>query len=259
MVAPPMYGGMCTGEFTNGLAGLFQLAGKYQLPIQFRYMVNESLIPRARNRLAHQFLTETDCSHLMFIDADIGFNPIDILTLSLHAADADRSVVCAAYPKKGIEWDQVKTAVENGAATDDPKKLASLGVAFPVDIGPGAVRDFAIDQPNEVKYAGTGFMMIQRKVFESLEPTLKDQTYFDPLAGQSEDGETVTSYFDCEIDPDTKTYLSEDYAFCKKVGDIGLKIWLCPWIKLAHVGTYTFKVSLILPQRECRSINQSDR
>ena len=84
-------------------------------------------------------------------------------------------------------------------------------------------------------------MMIQRRVFETLEPTLKDKTYFDPLAGKNGDGETVTSYFDCEIDPETKTYLSEDYAFCKRVGDSGLRIWLCPWIKLGHVGTYTLR------------------
>jgi len=51
-------------------------------------------------------------------------------------------------------------------------------------------------------------------------------------------------YFQAEIDPKTKRYLSEDYWFCQKAQEAGLKTWLCPWMQLQHVGSYIFGGSL---------------
>ncbi|CAB4162912.1 hypothetical protein UFOVP787_177 [uncultured Caudovirales phage] len=42
----------------------------------------------------------------------------------------------------------------------------------------------------------------------------------------------------------SKRYLSEDYWFCQKAQAIGLKTWLCPWMKTQHVGSYIFGGSL---------------
>ncbi len=42
----------------------------------------------------------------------------------------------------------------------------------------------------------------------------------------------------------SKRYLSEDYNFCYLCDKAGLKVWLCPWVKLQHVGTYVFGGSL---------------
>lgn len=243
MVATPMYGGMCTGAFSVALAKLFKIAGQYGLSIDFRYLVNESLIPRARNRLTYQFLKESDCTHLVFIDADIGFNPMDVLTLALEAkAGSDRALVCGAYPKKGIEWAQVKDALEKGVASENPDQLAKLGMSFPFDLGVGAQRNIKLNELIKVRHAGTGFMAIRRDVFAHLDPALASETYMDPGAGPN--GDMVTSYFDCMIDPETRNYLSEDYAFCDRVRQAGLKVWLCPWIKLDHIGTYTFSGSI---------------
>ena len=49
------------------------------------------------------------------------------------------------------------------------------------------------------------------------------------------------AYFDTVIDPDSKRYLSEDYMFCRYARKAGMKVWVCPWIKLQHIGNYTFK------------------
>ena len=51
-------------------------------------------------------------------------------------------------------------------------------------------------------------------------------------------------YFQALIDPVSRRYLSEDYMFCQWARKIGLKIWLCPWMKLQHVGTHVFGGSL---------------
>lgn len=243
MIATPMYGGMCTGGFSMAMANLFKIAGEYGLSIDFRYLVNESLVTRARNRLAYKFLKESDCTHLIFIDADISFNPIDVLSLALEAkAGTDKSVVCGAYPKKAIEWVQVKAAVDAGVANIDPRRIAKVASSFPFHLGVSGQQEIKLDELAEIRYAGTGFMAIQRDVFKHLDPALADQQYIDPDVGSG--GDMVTSYFDCMIDPETRVYLAEDYAFCDRVRDAGLKVWLCPWIKLEHIGTYTFSGSI---------------
>jgi len=38
--------------------------------------------------------------------------------------------------------------------------------------------------------------------------------------------------------------LSEDYFFCQFVRKIGYKIYLCPWMRLAHTGSYVFNGSM---------------
>ena len=84
-VATPMYGGMCTGFFTQSMM-MLQLAHQqrgWQMATSF--MFNESLIDRARNSLAHAFM-KTDCTHLLFIDADIKFDAGQVMAL----LDADK-------------------------------------------------------------------------------------------------------------------------------------------------------------------------
>jgi GT2 family glycosyltransferase len=54
----------------------------------------------------------------------------------------------------------------------------------------------------------------------------------------------IHAFFDCIIDPESKRYLSEDYFFCRKARDIGLRIWTCPWMQLQHIGAYVFKGSM---------------
>ena len=49
------------------------------------------------------------------------------------------------------------------------------------------------------------------------------------------------AYFDCVIDAGSKRYLSEDYFFCRQSRKAGMKVWMCPWMKINHIGTYIFK------------------
>jgi len=240
LVATPMYGGMCAGEFTAGLTNLFKLTGQYGLKVEFTHLGNESLITRARNRLAHEFITKRQHTHLMFIDADIGFNPIDVLSLAVTAKpDTDKAVVCGTYSRKSIQWPQVRDAAKSGIADADANTLSSLTGTFPFGLEPGQNKTVDIGEPMSVSHAGTGFMMIRRDVFETLSDRLTDRRYFDPGANSGQ-GDTVTSFFDSDIDPDTNQYLGEDYTFCHRVRDAGMKVWICPWMRLSHVGTYVF-------------------
>ena len=113
-VATPMYGGMCGGQYCKSSADLATLCTGYGVDVKFFYLFNESLITRARNYLVDEFM-RSDCTHLMFIDADIGFDPNDVLAMAAIAEPgSDKEIVCGPYPKKTIAWEKVKRAVDKG-------------------------------------------------------------------------------------------------------------------------------------------------
>ena len=245
-VATPMYGGMCTGQYCKSSADLAILSSKYGMDVRFFYLYNESLITRARNYLVDEFL-RSDCTHLMFIDADIGFDPDDVIALSVIAATGgDKEIVCGPYPKKCISWEKIKKAVDRGFADKDPQQLEKYVGDYVFNPTDGQ-ESIALNEPVEVLEGGTGFMIIQRGVFEKFRVAYPHLSYKpDHVRTEHFDGSReIHAYFDCVIDPKTKRYLSEDYMFCQYSRDAGMKVWLCPWMKLEHQGTYVFGGSLV--------------
>ena len=245
MIATPMYGGQCAGMFTKATNDLCMAAGKYGISVQFYYLFNESLITRARNYCVDEFL-RSECTHLLFIDSDIGFNYKDVFTL-LHLCDeeSDMDIVTGPYPKKTIAWEKVKQAMDHGYGQDNPHQLDQFIGDYVFNPVKG-VKSFRIDEPVEIQEGGTGFMMIKRSVFEKYAEAYPDLKYLpDHARTEHFDGtREITAFFDTIIDPDSKRYLSEDYMFSYNARKIGLKVWMCPWMQLTHVGSYMFGGSL---------------
>ena len=245
-VATPMYGGICGGQYCKSTADLSAMGAQYQMDVRFFYLFNESLITRARNYLVDEFL-RSDCTHLMFIDSDIGFDPNDVIALAVIAAEgSDKEIVCGPYPKKCIAWEKIKRAVDKGFADKNPENLEKYvgDYVFNPKEGTGSI---PLDEPVEVLEGGTGFMMIQRSALEKFAAAYPQYSYLpDHVRTEHFDGtREILQYFQAEIDPKSKRYLSEDYWFCQKMWDIDVKTWLCPWMKLQHTGSYVFGGSLI--------------
>ena len=246
MIATPMYGGQCAGIYTKSSTDLAAAALKYGVDCRFFFLFNESLITRARNYLVDEFM-RSDCTHLMFIDSDIGFDPTDVLALAAIAAPgSDKEIVCGPYPKKAIAWEKIKRAVDKGFADDDPGVLEKYVGDYVFNPANGA-KEIRLDQPVEVLEGGTGFMMIQRSAFEKYAEAYPEFSYKpDHVRTKHFDGSReIMAYFDCIIDPDSKRYLSEDYMFCQWSRKAGVKVWMCPWMKLTHMGSYMFGGSLM--------------
>jgi glycosyltransferase involved in cell wall biosynthesis len=244
-LATPMYGGQCAGMFARSVADLTALCTHYGIGLQMYFLFNESLITRARNYCCDEFV-RSDCTHLMFIDSDIGFNPQDVIAMLAMADDeSPYDIISGPYPKKCISWEKVKMAVDKGFADEDANNLDKFvgDYVFNPKSGAGSI---PINEPVEVLESGTGFMMIRKKTMLKFAEAFP-QYYYKPDHVRTEhfDGtREIMQYFQAEIDPKSKRYLSEDYWFCQKVQEIGLQNWLCPWIKLQHVGTYIFGGSL---------------
>lgn len=238
-VATPCYGGVNHTGFTKSMIHLVSLCAKYGINLHQPYfLLNESLIPRARNYCVQAFL-DTDCTHFMFIDSDIEFNAEDVLTL-LHLCDenTDKDIVAGVYPKKNISWEKVKAAVDKGFADKDPRVLEN----FVGDYVVGAAKEgeYRMDELLPVNEAGTGFMMIKRSVFDKFSAAYPELRYTpDHKRAAGFDGtRQITAFFLDLLDNDR--HLSEDYMFCHWARKIGLNVWVAPWMRMIHYGTYPF-------------------
>ena len=244
-IATPMYGGQCAGMFSKSIADLSAFCAKHDIPLQLYFLFNESLITRARNYCCDEFM-RSDAQHLMFIDSDIGFNPQDIIALmALQSQDEKYDIIGGPYPKKCISWEKIKHAVDKGVADEDPNVLEKFVGDF-VFNPKGGQQKISIGEPVEVLEIGTGFMMISKKAMTKFRDSFPQYSYKpDHVRTEHFDGSReIMQYFQAEIDPVSKRYLSEDYWFCQKAQQIELKTWFCPWMKLQHVGTYIFGGSL---------------
>jgi len=239
LVATPMYGGMCTGFFTQSLLQLPELIKERGWDISFSFMFNESLIQRARNSLVNVFMKREECTHMLFIDADIRFAPHDIVTM----LEADKDIICGIYPKKEINWYNVDMAVKQGYPIEHLKHFTGSMVVNLVDYE-GQVTVPRME-PVEIFAGGTGFMLIKREVFTHLQSKVKSYVNdVGDLSGQMQK-DRIWEYFPVFIEEETERLLSEDYAFCKIARDNGIKIWAAPWVHLGHFGTYLFEGGLL--------------
>ena len=234
-VATPMYGGLCTGGYTMGILNCTQEFMQNQIKMYYSYMMNESLITRARNGMAYDFLQAKDATHLMFIDADISFKPEDIVRM----VQADKDIICGLYPKKEINWLLVSDAVKKGV---DYKDLHNYTGSFVVNLVGNAKETVGnINEPMEIDNGGTGFMLIKREVFEALQPKVPKYTNdMILIIDKNPVKKIIDEFFATSIDEETNRLLSEDYHFCKLARQNGFKVYAAPWANLVHSGTYNF-------------------
>lgn len=230
-VATPCYGGMVTQRYMQCTCDLLMKAAAQGLAVQLELLGRESLITRGRNALVAKFLDDPAATHLMFIDSDIGFDPRQVIRM----LEFDRDVVAGMYPLKDITWDVAAVTRLRGGETLEHAYLRFVGV--PCE-GPEQEN---VDGFVTGSYAGAGFLMIKRQVFERLRASYPNLQY---KAAHTEAAPSLSAnqyaFFDCVIDEVSGEYLSEDYAFCQRWRALGGKIWLDTQGRLAHVGPYEF-------------------
>lgn len=232
VIGTPCYGRQITDLYAGSLLKLTMACQQRGVRLQVQMTGSDALITRARQNVVAHFLHIEEATHLLFIDADIGFDPDQVFRL----VDFDVPMCAAVYPIKRIDWEKVAAAVQAGRK---PLHAAALSymVEF-VDQGQIAVRNgFA-----RVSYAGTGFLMIRREALLAMiqhYPELRyahDHKPNDKLAGSP----YRSALFNCMIDNATGTYLSEDFSFCRRWTAMGGEIWADLNSRLTHVGTVDF-------------------
>jgi hypothetical protein len=165
----------------------------------------------------------------MFIDADIHFDPKSILNL----LESGHDITVACYPKKVIMWDQGKDAAEKGDTRDMAMLTSSLVVNF------GAQQLQVTNGYVQILDGPTGFMLIKRDVISRMNEHFKESLEC-ANDHQNRDFDTYVALFDCMIDPVSRRYLSEDYAFCRRWQQMGGTIYAHVLTTLGHVGNLPF-------------------
>ena len=208
-IAMPCYGGMLTEATFMSFIKWANTAKQLGIEWTLETMVNESLISRGRNTLTAKFLGSSEnTTHLMFIDADIGWEPWHLLVL----LNRDVDVIGGLYPMKTmpIKW------VVNGFE--------------------GA--EEGADGLQEVSKAGTGFLLMKRHVFEKMNEHPAVKPYKNDIGLDPKYDQYLKTYFDTAVRENR--YLSEDWTFCSNWRDLNGKIFVDKRILLRHSGSYVF-------------------
>ncbi len=233
IVGTPCYGGMLTHVYVHSLMKLREYAAAHEIGIGLWTAANDALVPRCRNAILAGFLDTASATHLMFIDADIGFDAEQMGRM----LSFDEDVVAGMYPIKAVDWARVEGSLGAHPTAASLREAGLHFVGVPCTGAGFEERDGFVTG----EYAGAGFMLIRRAAAERLIAAYPQTKYrqaqsYPPKAYQSQNQYNL---FDCIVAPDG-TYLSEDFTFCHRWRAIGGKVWLDTWGLLKHVGSYEY-------------------
>jgi hypothetical protein len=233
-LATPCYGGVCLEPYFTSILKLQIFLNQNGYRLLLDTTENESLVHRARNVSLGRFMQKTSAEFFMFIDADVHFESQSVLRL----LESGHDISVACYPKKVIMWDQAKDAVTK--KEDENKDMAMVSSSLVLNVG--AQKRSVENGFIEILDGPTGFMMIKREIIEKMQQHYPELNCVNDH--QNRDFDTYCALFDCMIDPDTKRYLSEDYAFCRRWQQMDGKIHADVTTTLGHVGNLPFSGKL---------------
>lgn len=237
-LASPLYGNTLHFGYHQSVCSLIRLCAERGIHLGIKHIGCDSLVPRARNLLVYHHFLSSPCTDFMFIDADIKFDPEDVLGMLA----SDLPILGGVYPRKQLDWHRIRRAALAGVPADSLARHGFIPVMNYQSAG-----DFPLDRPFPVRHLGTGFLRVRRHVFESMIATLGDAIAFDHSSEQSHLSGTVGREL-FPIGPDVRypvgsggrQYLSEDWAFCELARQCGFIPHADPRIKLIHSGYYDY-------------------
>lgn len=235
VIGTPCYGGLVAQGYMESIIALMIYGSAQGFDMTLAMNGHDSLITRSRNKIVATFLDRHDATHLFFIDADISFKPEAVKRL----LDFDQDVVAGMYPIKNIDWPRFQNRVKPGAGEAELRELGLNFVGTPLEGEGREERNGFVTG----SYAGTGFMLIKRRVIERMIAAYPETKYevahtYPRVAKQSPNQYAL---FDCMIEKGTNIYLSEDFAFCQRWRALGGKIWLDTETRLTHTGVYAYE------------------
>lgn len=243
LLATPCYGNQLLRGYFHSVLRLNDLCASLNIGLDVSTIGNESLITRARNYFVSLMLCDEKYTHLLFIDSDITFDPTSVIRM----LDADKDVVAGVYPKKSIDWKKVTELSKNEAI--NPEFIEPISHDYALNILPqkenGTVNIPIVNSFMKVSYVATGFLLIKRDVLVRMTKEFPETKYVNDVGGYNhgKNEEFFYALFDCVIDPNSKRYLSEDYAFCQRWLGMNGEIWVDLLCNLNHTGSYEFKGS----------------
>jgi len=221
------------------------------IPLVVEFCRNESLVSRARNNMVARAMNDPEMTHIMFIDNDISWNPVDLLKLLF----SEKDVVGGIYPLKRYHWSQLipqskkepfpvqkwlekrEQSILKDNLTDEQYIQHHL---LKYNVNYLAETNQVHNSLCEVRHVATGFMMIRRQVFEKMAEAFPSTKYEDDVGFLlPEENTHAYALFDCGVE--NGHYYSEDWMFCHRWSNMGGEIFMDISIPLTHTGIEDYK------------------
>jgi hypothetical protein len=242
LIATPCYNGLCHAGYTLSLLKTFAyFQAAKNIKFAHKFILYESLVPRARNHFLAYAMSDPEITHILFIDSDMKWDPADIAKLLA----ADKPIIGAPFPKKRYHWDKLRSEAVREIVLNDKlspaefrSKIKANLVEYAINFGPSRDMKGGLI---EVEHLGTAFMLISRFAITQMieaHPELKVQNASGELPNEARN--YMYCLFELGVDKDGE-YLSEDYSFCKRFTNLGGKVYADLSINLIHQGQEDFE------------------
>jgi len=252
-ILTPCFASLCYTNYVHCLINSIEVFRRLNIPLKIEFCKNDSLVSRARNNLIARAMTDKDATHFLFIDNDISWDPADILKLIV----ADKDLVGGIYPLKNYDWEKLvkdpqnpynSNVVQSWIKKKNDSQLKSM-------ISDEGMIQFNLLRYNinylsstleiqnnltKVRHLATGFMMIRRKVIDTMMKAFPSTKYVDDVNFlKPEENDMAYALFDCGVEEGH--YFSEDWLFCHRWSKMGGEIYVDVSINLTHTGIEDYR------------------
>lgn len=219
MIATPAYSGKVDIPFALSLADTMHLLRLHQVEVQPLITASGSLLVAERNRIVQAFW-ESDCTHLLCIDSDLGWPAQAILAM----LESKKEFVAGVYPARGEKNVFLFRPVykEDGSIVNEKHLL-------------------------KMQYIPSGFMLIARSAIAKMRDAHPD-LYYEPKDKNAANPAPGYCFFNTEVWEGE--FWGEDFVFCRKAREAGVEIWVDPLIQFDHAGTVGMLIESLTPSRE---------
>jgi hypothetical protein len=235
MIGIPCYGGQLYSSCVGSLFGLMAACGQHGISVHLNLLPGHSIISHARNMISSHFLFDTKCSHLLFLDADIAFDPEDVLRL----LKADRDIIALPCATKKLDWQRISDAAKTGVAAADLPQAGLFEPNFKL-LSNAPHHHGAIV---EVVSVGMGCALVKREVFQKLADAHPERKFLFSTKESSSGRRNFACEFFRHYIKDGR-FLGEDVTFCLDWRDQGGRVHILPTAKTGHFGTFCFPCDL---------------
>jgi len=174
---------------------------------------------------------------MLFVDSDIYFKAESIIKM----LDLDKELISIPYPLKTMMWDKLYDKWNKGEVKN-PGDIHRWLNTYPIKVENS--KNIKLDNGvMEVTHSPTGCMLIKRSVFDKMIEKYPDKNIVQKtiINGEYIDRPNLWNFFDCIHDQETKTYMGEDFSFCKLWKDVGGKCYVYIKDPIIHVGEHQYE------------------
>lgn len=233
LIATPTHGEMFYTPYVQSIIRLQRLIDRNKWESMFSSICYADLV-ESRNYLLTHWFDKTDASHILFIDADMGFEP----TLIADMIDFGKPVTGVIAPKRQIDLKRLAALSAKGEPAERAIARAHDFIFRPAR-RPGILR--STKGFVEVEGCGAGILLIERSCLKTMLAAIPDVSddsakKHSPLA---KDFDRMIRAFDIVTTDGAR--LSEDFSFCHRWRSLcGGEVWANIKHAITHVGLHRY-------------------